>query len=207
MFFPGLGSKTCVDKPRDEWNSFTMKYQYDAVTGLIREAEFRPSPNCDDRPAKMRPEVLVIHAISLPPGEFGGPAIDQLFTNCLDAEEHSYFREISGLQVSAHLLIRRAGELIQYVPIFRRAWHAGVSECEGRDRVNDFSIGIELEGSDEHEFEAVQYDVLVDVTRLLMKEFPAIRSDRIYGHSDIAPGRKTDPGPFFDWTGYRERLA
>lgn len=184
-----------------------MNYEYDSVSGLIRGAEFRPSPNCDDRPARMQPEVMIIHAISLPPGEFGSSAIDQLFTNCLDPEGHSYFREISGLEVSAHLLIRRTGELIQYVPLFQRAWHAGVSECEGRERVNDFSIGIELEGSDDCEFESVQYDVLVDITKLLMKEFPAIRAERIYGHSDIAPGRKTDPGPYFDWAGYRLRIA
>jgi len=184
-----------------------MKYEYDPVSGLIRGAEFRPSPNCDDRPAQIEPEVLIIHAISLPPGEFGGQAIDQLFTNCLDPDEHTYFQEISGLEVSAHLLIRRTGELIQYVPLVRRAWHAGVSRCEGREHVNDFSIGIELEGSDNQEFEAVQYDVLVGLTKLLMQEFPAIRSERIYGHSDISPGRKTDPGPFFDWTGYRERIV
>jgi len=184
-----------------------MKFEYDSASGLIRGAEFRPSPNCDNRPAQMQPEVLIIHAISLPPGEFGGPAIDQLFTNCLDPEAHSYFREISSLEVSAHLLIRRNGELIQYVPCMRRAWHAGVSMCEGRERVNDFSIGIELEGSDEQEFEAVQYDVLVEITKLLMQEFPSIRPDRIYGHAEIAPGRKTDPGPFFDWSGFRERIA
>lgn len=184
-----------------------MNYEYDPVSGLIRGAEFRPSPNCDDRPGLIQPEVLIIHAISLPPGEFGGPAIDKLFTNCLDPEEHDYFREISGLEVSAHLLIRRTGELIQYVPLVRRAWHAGASQCEGRERVNDFSIGIELEGSDEHEFETVQYEVLAEITKLLMKEFPGIRSDRIYGHSEISPGRKTDPGPFFDWTGYRKRIV
>ena len=184
-----------------------MNYEYDPVSGLVRGAEFRPSPNCDDRPGQLEPEVLIVHAISLPPGEFGGQAIDQLFTNCLDPAGHAYFREISGLEVSAHLLIRRTGELIQYVPLYRRAWHAGVSKCEGRERVNDFSIGIELEGSDEHEFEAAQYEVLAEITKLLMKEFPAIRSDRIYGHSEISPGRKTDPGPFFDWAGYRERIV
>ena len=184
-----------------------MTYKYDSASGLILGAEFHPSPNCDDRPELLFPEVLIIHSISLPPGEFGGEAIDQLFTNCLDPEAHPYFREISDLEVSAHLLVRRTGQVIQYVPLQRRAWHAGQSECEGRTRVNDFSIGIELEGSDDRAFEAVQYDALVELTRLLMTAFPAIVPDRIYGHSDIAPGRKTDPGPYFDWAGFHERIA
>lgn len=185
----------------------SMDYQYDPASGLIRGAEYRPSPNFDDRPQRTQPEVLIIHAISLPPGEFGGPAIDQLFTNCLNPEAHPYFREIAGLEVSAHLLVRRTGELIQYVPLMYRAWHAGVSECEGRNRVNDFSIGIELEGCDERSFEPVQYDVLAEVTKMLMQHFPALRPERIYGHADIAPDRKTDPGPLFDWELYRSLIA
>jgi len=188
-------------------NLVRMKFTYDPETGLIGEAEFRKSPNYDDRPDNMAPEVLIIHSISLPPGEFGGSGIDELFTNCLDPDAHPYYREIGDMKVSSHLLIRRSGELVQYVPLFHRAWHAGQSQCEGRERVNDFSIGIELEGCDDREFEPIQYNTLVEITQSLMRAFPAIRPDRIYGHSDIAPGRKTDPGPFFDWPGYRTRIA
>lgn len=184
-----------------------MKYAYDPGSGLIDGTRYCPSPNCDDWPAGLGPEVLVIHSISLPPGEFGGPGINQLFTNTLDPGEHPYYQDISQLQVSAHLLIRRDGEVVQYVPLTRRAWHAGASEIEGRSRVNDFSIGIELEGSDDLPFEAIQYDVLDQLSRLIMKQFPEITGDRIYGHCDIAPDRKTDPGPLFDWMSFRARLA
>ena len=178
----------------------------DAMTvtdGLLAAARFVPSPNFDARPEGMQIDALIVHAISLPPGEFGGPAIEQLFTNRLDPEAHPYFRTIAHLHVSAHLLIRRDGELIQFVPFAQRAWHAGESCCEGRTRVNDFSIGIELEGGDEFPFTDVQYRKLAGVTRALMRAYPAITPARLYGHSDISPGRKTDPGPHFDWAQYR----
>lgn len=171
--------------------------------GLLAAARFVPSPNFDARPEGMPIDALIVHAISLPPGEFGGPAIERLFTNGLDPELHPYFRTIAHLRVSAHLLIRRDGELIQFVPFTQRAWHAGESCCEGRMRVNDFSIGIELEGGDESPFTDIQYRQLAGVTRALMRAYPAITPARLYGHSDISPGRKTDPGPHFDWAQYR----
>jgi len=175
----------------------------DVRTGLVEGVRYVPSPNCDDRPAGAGIDVLVIHSISLPPGQFGGPGIEQLFCNRLDPEAHPYYREIHKLEVSAHLLIRRDGAIYQFVPLHRRAWHAGQSCCEGRTRVNDFSIGIELEGADDVPFEDVQYRALGDLTQTLMRVYPAITPTRIYGHADISPGRKTDPGPYFDWTRYR----
>lgn len=163
------------------------------------------SPHCDPRPDDEAPSLLVIHNISLPPGEFGGPYIDRLFTGTLDPLEHAFFREIQHLRVSAHCLIRRDGEIVQYVPFDKRAWHAGVSSYRGRERCNDFSIGIELEGTDSLPFSDAQYRSLVAVTELLMKYYP-ISLSGITGHSDIAPGRKTDPGPGFDWDFYRKSL-
>ncbi len=174
----------------------------DSSSGLMDRARFVRSPNCDPRPDGFEIEVLVIHAISLPPGKFGGPGIEQLFCNALDPEEHSYDRDICDLRVSAHLLIRRDGEVLQFVPFHKRAWHAGESCCEGRGRVNDFSIGIELEGCDDMPFTTVQYRVLTPVTRAIMKTYTAVRRERIFGHNDIAPERKTDPGPNFDWGRY-----
>ena len=181
--------------------------QVDRASGLLAGARFVASPNHDDRPEGAAAEVLVIHAISLPPGEFGGPDIERLFGNALDCASHPFYRELADLEVSAHLLIRRSGEIVQFVPFQRRAWHAGASCCEGRARVNDFSIGIELEGTDEATFEPAQYAALGAVTRALMQAYPAITPERIYGHADIAPGRKTDPGPHFDWPRYRASLA
>lgn len=172
----------------------------DNQTGLISPARQVPSPNCDERPEASDIALLVVHGISLPPDEYGGPWIDQLFTNQLDPDAHPYFREIHQLRVSSHLLIRRDGELVQYVPFHKRAWHAGVSSFEGREQCNDFSIGIELEGSDEVPYEAAQYDTLLAVTRVLLDTYPTISPTRIVGHSDIAPGRKTDPGPAFRWS-------
>ncbi len=160
------------------------------------------SPNCDERPPDTRISLLVVHAISLPPRRYGGPWIDALFTNTLDAEAHPYFRAIAGCRVSAHVLIRRDGEVVQYVPFHRRAWHAGESRFQGRERCNDFSIGVELEGWEEEPYEAAQYDCLIALTRLLMRHYPAITRERIVGHCHIAPGRKTDPGPAFDWERY-----
>lgn len=179
----------------------------DSATGVLAGVRYIPSPNCDPRPAGMEPEVLVIHAISLPPGKFGGPGIEQFFCNRLDAAAHPYYQEINGLEVSSHFLIRRTGEVIQFVPVHLRAWHAGQSCCEGRTRVNDFSIGIELEGSDDVSFEELQYHSLSRLTRVLTRRYPAITRERVYGHADIAPGRKTDPGPFFDWQRYRLHWA
>ncbi len=165
------------------------------------------SPNCDDRPAGCEVSLIVVHGISLPPGEFGGSWIDDLFSNRLDHGAHPYFAEIEGLQVSTHVLIRRDGELVQYVPFTRRAWHAGQSCYEGRGACNDYAIGIELEGQDEVPYTDIQYRRLAELVGILRRAFPAIRADAIVGHSDIAPGRKTDPGPAFDWARLKALLA
>lgn len=178
----------------------------DNCSGLLDCARQIPSPNQDDRPAGVVIDLVVIHNISLPPREFGGPWIDALFCNCLNPAAHEYFRDISQLRVSAHLLIARDGRVTQYVPFQRRAWHAGESCFQGRDRCNDFSIGIELEGDDVTPYEDVQYKVLADAVVSLMRSYPEIGPDRIVGHSDIAPGRKTDPGPAFDWDRFRNLL-
>lgn len=171
----------------------------DTQTGLLAEARQQPSPNSDDRPTNTTIDLLIIHAISLPEGEFGGPWIDQLFCNELEASDHDEFGKICELKVSSHILIRRDGEVVQYVPFHRRAWHAGESHFEGCERCNDFSIGIELEGCDNQAFEDSQYRRLAELTHELMQQYPGITRKRITGHSDIAPGRKTDPGPLFDW--------
>ena len=155
------------------------------------------SPNFDDRPPGTEITLVVLHSISLPPGEYGGEAIERFFTNCLDPAAHPYFRDICSLQVSSHFLVRRDGEVVQFVPPDKRAWHAGASSWRGRERCNDFSVGIELEGTDDDAFTAAQYQSLVSVIRKLQQQFP-IRD--IAAHSEIAPGRKTDPGPRFDWT-------
>ena len=168
----------------------------------LSTADHIVSPNCNDRPAE-RIDLLVIHNISLPPGEFGGPYISQLFTNQLDPKQHLYFEEIAGLKVSAHVLIRRDGEMIQYVPFNKRAWHAGKSCFLGDENCNDFSIGIELEGVDYTPYEPIQYQRLADVTKLLLDDYSELSIDRISGHCDISPGRKTDPGESFDWNYYR----
>lgn len=172
--------------------------------GWLPGARRVASPNFDARPHGMPVDLLVIHAISLPPERFGGPAIEQLFTNCLDPNADPYFATISTLRVSSHFLVRRDGELVQFVSCDARAWHAGVSSWNGRQRCNDFSIGVELEGSDTQPFTPAQYRRLVALTRVLRKRYPL--SD-ITGHSDIAPGRKTDPGPCFDWSRFRRQLS
>ena len=175
--------------------------------GWLATAEHRPSPHCDARPPGAPIDLLVIHNVSLPPGEFGGPAIDDLFLGCLDPAAHPYFPIAAAAgPVSTHLLIRRDGALIQYVPFSQRAWHAGRSAFGGRERCNDFSIGIELEGTDTLPFEPVQYAVLASATRAILAAYPSISPGRITGHSHIAPGRKTDPGPCFDWAHYRRLL-
>lgn len=167
--------------------------------GLIRPALQRPSPNQDERPDGAEIELILLHGISLPPGEFGGPHIEELFTNCLDPAGHPYFAEIHGLRVSAHLLIRRDGSVLQFVPFARRAWHAGLSSFRGRDRCNDYSIGIELEGEDETPYSDEQYAELPAVIRALWRAYPDLDARKIAGHCDVAPGRKADPGPAFDW--------
>jgi len=179
----------------------------DVVSGLIKEARQHLSPNCDERPNETDISLIVIHGISLPPGKFGNDYIDQLFTNKLNPNEHPYFKEIEGLEVSSHLLIRRDGELIQYVPFNKRAWHAGVSCYEDREVCNDFSIGIEMEGEDETPYTDIQYEVLAKTIKSLTQAYPALTEDTIAGHCDIAPGRKTDPGIAFDWGQLRHLLS
>ena len=168
--------------------------------GWLAGARRVPSPNCDVRPSGCRIDLLVVHAISLPAGEFGTPFVEDLFCNRLDPEAHPSFGEIAPLRVSAHVLIRRDGELVQFVPFSQRAWHAGESCFLERRACNDFSIGVELEGCNHTPFEAIQYRRLAALARLLMDVWPDITPERIVGHCDIAPGRKTDPGPCFDWT-------
>ena len=162
------------------------------------------SPNCDDRPAGTEISLLVVHSISLPPGEYGGDSIEKLFTNRLDPEAHPYFRQIEGLKVSAHFLVRRDGRVVQFVPVYRRAWHAGVSSWRGRSACNDFSIGVELEGTDDAPFEEAQYLALGELLARLRTALP-LRD--LAAHSDVAPGRKTDPGPGFAWDRVLSRLA
>lgn len=175
--------------------------------GWVSPARHLPSPNHNPRPAGERISLLVVHNISLPPGRFGGDWIDDLFLNRLDHDAHPYFATLRGLEVSSHFLIRRRGELVQYVSIDERAWHAGRSVFDGRENCNDFSIGIELEGTDERPFTAKQYARLAALSVLLLRACPGITPERVVGHSDIAPGRKTDPGPAFDWPRYRAALA
>ena len=162
------------------------------------------SANCNPRPAGTCPELIVVHGISLPPGQYGSGDIEALFTNKLDPTAHPYFAEVAHLEVSAHFLIRRTGEVVQFVSTDERAWHAGVSSWCGREHCNDFSIGIELEGTDDAPYEDPQYEALAALISVLRNHYPSIRSDAIVGHSDIAPGRKTDPGPAFDWQRVRQ---
>lgn len=164
--------------------------------GVCTGARFVASPHFDERPEGERITLLVIHAISLPPGDFGGPWIEALFLGHLDPRAHPYFREIEGARVSSHFLIRRDGELVQYVACAKRAWHAGASQWKGRSRCNDFSIGVELEGADDVPFAEPQYETLAALERALFERYGALD---IAGHSEIAPGRKTDPGPYFEW--------
>lgn len=162
----------------------------------------RPSPNYNARPDDTAVDLLVIHNISLPPGEFGGDSIEHFFTNRLDPDRHPFFREIAQMKVSAHLLVRRDGSVIQFVPLNQRAWHAGRSAFQGRQECNDFAIGIELEGTDTTPYTDQQYAALSSLTHRIQQHYPEITAERITGHSDIAPGRKTDPGPAFDWPRY-----
>lgn len=176
-------------------------------TGRVPFARWCPSPNFGHRPEGSAISLLVIHNISLPPGRFGGDAIERFFCNQLDPAAHPYFQTIAGMTVSAHLLIKRDGEQIQFVNLLDRAWHAGRSCFGGTEECNDFSIGIELEGADSVPYTAAQYRSLAGLTRMIMAAWPQITEDRITGHSDIAPDRKTDPGPAFDWCRYRRMLV
>jgi AmpD protein len=174
-------------------------FEIDHHQGLVESARHSVSPNQDARPDGVEVDLIVLHGISLPPGEFGGPEIEQLFTNTLDWDSHTYFDEIRGAQVSAHLLVRRDGELVQFVPFAARAWHAGESCFQGRTRCNDHSIGIELEGKDDLAYDDRQYNALIPLLASMLRAYPGLSARRIAAHSDIAPGRKTDPGPAFDW--------
>ena len=175
-------------------------------TFCLKEAKICFSPNCSERTSD-EISLLVIHNISLPPGEYGGGFVEKLFTNQLDPTDHPYFSEVSNLEVSSHLLIERDGSITQFVPFNLKAWHAGVSNFQGRVNCNEFSIGIELEGTDDNEYEQEQYHALIEITKELMLLYPQIKQDRIVGHSDIAPQRKTDPGKAFDWQLYLSSLA
>ncbi|MDX1734217.1 MAG: 1,6-anhydro-N-acetylmuramyl-L-alanine amidase AmpD [Halioglobus sp.] len=176
--------------------------RYTIRDGWLQQARRVASPNFGPRPDNCEPELLVVHNISLPPGCYDGDCVEQLFTNCLDWDAHPFFDEIRGLEVSSHVLIRRSGELVQFVSFEDRAWHAGESSWRGRHNCNDFSIGVELEGADEEPYADAQYPVLADLTRTLIATYPRLHRHGITGHSDIAPGRKTDPGPAFDWLRY-----
>jgi AmpD protein len=177
------------------------------ATGMLEGVRQVLSPHRDARPAGTAPELVVIHGISLPPGEFGGPWIEQLFTGSLPRGAHPYFATLDGMRVSAHLLVRRDGELVQFVPFQQRAWHAGASSYRGREACNDYSIGIEIEGEDTVAYTPAQYDSAAAAIRALIAAYSGIDAAHIAGHSDVAPGRKTDPGPAFDWAALRARLG
>ena len=181
-------------------------HRIDPATGLLAGVRQVLSPHFDERPTGVGPDLLVVHGISLPPGEFGGPWIDRLFTGTLPADAHPEFRERAGLRVSAHALIRRDGQIVQYVPFGARAWHAGKSAYRGRNACNDFSIGVELEGTDETPYTDAQYDSLARLTAALLASYPSLCTQAIVGHSDIAPDRKSDPGPAFEWERFRALL-
>jgi AmpD protein len=178
----------------------------DRATGLLAGASQVLSPHFDARPAGVLPELLVVHGISLPPGEFGGAWIDRLFTGTLPADAHPYFREIAGQRVSAHALIRRDGQIVQYVPFGERAWHAGQSAYRGRSACNDFSIGVELEGTDDTPYTDAQYRALAALSAALLAAYPSLIKQAIAGHSEVSPGRKTDPGPSFEWARFWQLL-
>lgn len=172
---------------------------FDANGEFLQGARFVSSPNFDARPEAVEPELIVVHGISLPPNQFGGDEVEQLFTNTLDPKQDPYFAKIQGLQVSTHFYIRRGGEVIQFVKPQDRAWHAGLSEYNGKTRCNDFSIGIELEGTDNTPYTAIQYQHLALIIKALWALYPKMPKDAVTGHCDISPGRKTDPGGYFVW--------
>jgi AmpD protein len=174
--------------------------KYEIKNNLLIPATQLDSPHCNDRPPNTPIELVVIHGISLPPGEFGTGVIEDFFCGKLAVTTEAYYEPIKDLKVAAHLLISRVGEITQFVPFDRRAWHAGISTFAGKNGCNDFSIGIELEGTDDVPYEEIQYEQLTAVLRAIMFAYPVITRDRIVGHEDVAPGRKTDPGPSFDWS-------
>ena len=184
-----------------------MSLRVQVATGMLEGVRQVLSPHCDARPAGVDPELIVMHGISLPPGRYGGPWVERLFTGSLPRTEHPYFAEVAGRRVSSHLLVRRDGELVQFVPFQLRAWHAGASQYQGRSACNDFSIGIELEGADDAPYEAAQYAAAGAAISALLAAYPKLAATRIVGHSDIAPGRKTDPGAAFDWGALRSLVA
>lgn len=179
--------------------------QFQVIDGQLDGARFIASPNYNQRPEQTDIQLVVIHNISLPPSQFGGGYIEQFFQNQLDWNVHPYFKTIEGMQVSTHLLILRTGEVLQFVNFKDRAWHAGRSTYLAQKECNDYSIGIELEGSDDTDFESIQYQILSEVVATLQQAYPQIKQ-HIAGHSDIAPGRKTDPGLHFDWIRFRQLL-
>ena len=181
--------------------------QIEPATGLLASVRQVLSPHFDARPKGVAPELVVVHGISLPAGEFGGPWIDRLFAGDLPPDAHPTFRDTAALRVSAHAVIRRDGSITQYVPFGMRAWHAGQSQYQGRSGCNDFSIGVELEGTDSSPYTDAQYESLTALVGALLATYPTLSAERIAGHSDIAPGRKTDPGPAFDWQRWRRTLA
>ena len=178
----------------------------DIENHIFKDLKFLKSPNFNERPNDKEISLVIIHSISLPPKSYGNNYVEDFFLNKLCIDDHSYFKEIQNLKVSSHLYIKRSGEITQFVSLKERAWHAGLSVFNGRSNCNDFSIGIELEGTDEEGYTDYQYKSLVSVTSTIMTRYPAITSDRIVGHSDISPGRKTDPGNSFDWIRYKREL-
>lgn len=183
-----------------------MKGYFRIENHRLQPARYLPSPNFNERPDEQDISLLVIHNISLPPGQFQSGHIELFFQNKLPVDADPFYQEIAGLTVSAHLLIDRQGEVTQFVDFNKRAWHAGVSVFQQREACNDFSIGIELEGTDSDPFTSAQYQTLNEVTRILLDTYPKMSMEAIVGHSDIAPGRKTDPGPCFDWNRYKNAL-
>jgi N-acetyl-anhydromuramoyl-L-alanine amidase len=179
----------------------------DVESGLMQGVRQIVSPNRDLRPPGVEADLIVVHGISLPPGEYGGAWIDRLFTNTLPAEVHPYFAEVCSLRVSSHVVVGREGAVTQYVKFTERAWHAGKSIYQGREACNDFSVGIELEGTDTTPYEDAQYSALAEVVAALCAAYPSLSPDRLVGHSDISAGRKTDPGPAFDWRRARRLIA
>ena len=183
-----------------------MSMSIDTKTGLLDSAKYIASPNRDERSGEQATDLIVLHNISLPPAQFDDNWVASLFTNCLPADRDPYFESICQLQVSSHLYIRRNGEIFQFVPFHQRAWHAGVSSYQHKTGCNDFSIGIELEGTDDIAYEQIQYETLADVLETLISSYPDLKKERIAGHCDIAPGRKTDPGDSFDWQKLKQLL-
>ena len=186
---------------------YIPEFSVSSQSGRLEPATQCHSPNQDERPADAQPDLVIVHGISLPPGEFGGPHIEQLFGNCLDWDAHPYFAGIRGIEVSAHLLVRRDGSVLQFVPFTRRAWHAGASAFRGRQRCNDFAIGIELEGEDDTPYTDSQYGVLANILTALFRTYPALNARQVAGHCDVSPGRKSDPGPAFDWLRLYDELC